>query len=477
MKNHKKSRGFGFESLETRWTMAGNIKASLTGSTLELTGDDLSNHVQISGTGVAGQVLITGIDGTKINGSTAPLLRTGITSSIIAKLKAGNDSIDVRNIIIKQDLIIEGNQGRDTVFVGNARIGDDLLIYTHENNDEITLSIVEVPPPVDMEEPPVDMTSFTSANSYLFGGTATGVYVGDQLEIDAGEGSNEVGLSHVQVNGNAFLTSGGSNDFFSLYYVSINKNLNVVTNGGSDELYFSFYCIKGDLRIDTARGHDSVNLFAAVHNGQVNIYTGLDDDEVILGGGAVPAGIASAEEVPEEPEFAIYNEKNLFIDTNNGYDTVVVLATRTRGNVTILTGAQDDTFVGVFMINYKDILVDLGAGNDVFVSAQSSTGGNYTLIAGQGNDEIVSVQDGVNKKFTLDLGSENDTAIIALGSFTDLLVLAGSGNDTVIVYDTKVVKKAQFQGGSGKDRLDRSGTNSFGSQSVSEFEELTNVGA
>jgi hypothetical protein len=475
MKKRINPKSFNFESLEKRWAMAGNVSAAISGKSLTLTGDDLANNFAITGTGIAGQVLITGAPGTTINGSAAPLLVQGITSTIHAKLKGGDDIFTASLLKVGQDLIIEGNQGRDTIGVYDCRIGDDLLIYTHENNDIVTVCAGEAV--MEPEEPApalVELPEYYQYNQSLAATPGSGVYVGDQFEIDAGAGSNFVEVCYTQVNGNTFFTAGGSNDRINVYYVLFNKNVNVFTNGGSDTLNFSYYIVKQELKVDTATGHDYLSFYNAIHNGAVNIFTGANNDQVYIGQ-SVDAEVA-LEEVPAEAYALITNQKNFFLDTNSGYDTVSIADMLTKGNVTIQTGSEGDEVSAYYMINYKDVVVDLGSGNDFYRSQYGSTGGNFLLLGGSGIDSIASNYDGVNKKFTIDLGEGNDIALIGNGSFTDLAVFAGSGDDAVFVFDTLVVKKASFDGGSGKDRLDRTGLNSFGSQSVVGFEYLTATG-
>lgn len=477
MKKRINPKSRSFESLEKRWAMAGNVTAAISGKSLTLTGDDLANNFEIKGTGIAGQVLITGAPGTTINGSAAPLLVQGITSTIHAKLKGGDDIFTAKLLKVGQDLIIEGNQGRDNIGVYDCRIGDDLLIYTHESDDIVTVCAGEAV--MEPEEPVpalVELPESYQYNQSLAATPGSGVYVGDQFEIDTGAGNNFVEVCYTQINGNTFFTAGGNNDRINVYYVLFNKNVSVVTNGGSDTLNFSYYIVKQDLKVDTSTGNDYLSFYNAIHNGAVNIFTGPNNDNVYFGESpdAELNSLASAE--AEEEYVSITNQKTFYLDTNSGCDNVEISDMLTKGNVTIQTGSEADRVSTSYMINYKDVVIDLGSGSDLYRSVRGSTGGNFLVLGGSGSDKVYSNHDGVNKKFTIDLGDGDDTTIIGNGSFTDLAVFAGGGIDVVYVFDTLVVKKAAFDGGSGKDRLDRFGSNSFGSQSVVGFETFTATG-
>ncbi len=94
-----KGRGVGFEQLERRNLMAGNVTASLVDGDLVIKGDDYSNSVvvtqfdsktfEVSGRAAGGS-------DTKINGKVGARVRvTGVIDDIRAQFYSGSDGINL----------------------------------------------------------------------------------------------------------------------------------------------------------------------------------------------------------------------------------------------------------------------------------------------------------------------------------------------------------------------------------------------
>src|SRR5262245_51098757 len=87
----------GFESLEGRLMMAGNVAVNVTGGDLLLTGDNLGNlveirQVQLNDSPIPGRFLVRGINGTTINGQASQVFQN-VTDDFQINLNGGNDRI------------------------------------------------------------------------------------------------------------------------------------------------------------------------------------------------------------------------------------------------------------------------------------------------------------------------------------------------------------------------------------------------
>ena len=66
----RRKQELSYQTLEGRRLLAGDVSVALSGSTLVVTGDDLSNQIEVS-QNANGDVLFTGLDSTTINRQTA----------------------------------------------------------------------------------------------------------------------------------------------------------------------------------------------------------------------------------------------------------------------------------------------------------------------------------------------------------------------------------------------------------------------
>ncbi|MEX2139733.1 MAG: hypothetical protein WD894_10760 [Pirellulales bacterium] len=114
-------RLFGFEPLESRAMLAGDVTVSVEGDNLIVIGDDNPNTVFIEGASVAGSYVIESDDGTNLffNGQLqgGAFIVTEAGGKIIIDLNGGDDTLGINNISVDQ-LIIETDDGDDLVGLG-----------------------------------------------------------------------------------------------------------------------------------------------------------------------------------------------------------------------------------------------------------------------------------------------------------------------------------------------------------------------
>ncbi len=103
-RSYSSGRRLGFESLETRRCMAGNVTAALVGGDLVVEGDADANTISIVEGAVDGEFIVLGGDdadgaATNVNGAPNGLaVVSGVSGSLIVRLREGNDVVDVANI-------------------------------------------------------------------------------------------------------------------------------------------------------------------------------------------------------------------------------------------------------------------------------------------------------------------------------------------------------------------------------------------
>jgi triacylglycerol lipase len=112
------------ESLEARQLLAGDVLASVTGSTLSITGDATANEIVISES--SGTLQVTGLNGTNV--TTDGNFNRVRTISI--DLHEGDDSIEVRDATLSRNLLVGGGAGSKSIVIDNVTVRELLI----ENN-------------------------------------------------------------------------------------------------------------------------------------------------------------------------------------------------------------------------------------------------------------------------------------------------------------------------------------------------------
>ena len=142
-----------FEVLELRRLLSGNVTAVTTGAGLEgtitLTGDNKSNDITIGRNGF-GDYLITGNNGTTVNGAASVTFVDGHFRNIIAKMGNGDDVLTFAGDGFNSADVEMGN-GKDTVNVGpvlfhnfSANSAGNLSIDTGNGEDSVTIDDADV---------------------------------------------------------------------------------------------------------------------------------------------------------------------------------------------------------------------------------------------------------------------------------------------------------------------------------------------
>src|SRR5215510_1169216 len=133
--NPRSPRKVGFESLESRQLMAGNVSVSVSLGDLVVTGDAQDNALQIiqarqNGVPTPGRYWIAPTNGTLINGQASGRYVNNVFHDMRINLGAGKDSLtlsdgsDDANFIVPNDLVINMGGGNDDVIVDHVKVRD-----------------------------------------------------------------------------------------------------------------------------------------------------------------------------------------------------------------------------------------------------------------------------------------------------------------------------------------------------------------
>jgi hypothetical protein len=326
-------RRFALESLEPRLALAGNVTAQVSGGTLFLTGDAANNSIEFSQpAAVSGRYVITGtpdITGapTTVNGQPAVVV-TGVSNSVIAHLREGDDSITIVNGTVNRDLVITTEGGNDDVIVGseptsaptgppqfvfppspplsvhiggalnvNTGVGDDIVdeiavavrfsnvIDTGPGLDEVFLGPEPMagvaPNEAARVQTGVDLVVNTGDGDDFTQGIA--LRVGGSFRHNDPSGINEAFIGSLIVGRDAFVITGSERDIVTL--VGIRSNLlHVNTLGGDDDVTIND-SIGNLLHVFLSGGNDRLSVGASRANREALFDGGSGFDTFVdLGG-------------------------------------------------------------------------------------------------------------------------------------------------------------------------------------------------
>ncbi len=250
----------GYEQLEERYALAGDVLAVVSGGNLSLTGDELANHVVIDQSGLAaGQYRVSsGSDPTTINGQAGPLLLSGVTGKVRLKMKGGNDSVEIRNVSAARDLRLDGGDGDNSFTIEQTDVGRNLKIRNRDGSDQITLHDVSVAGKAEIRS--------GDGGSQVHVGAVT---VGRNLKIKAGDGLDTVEVHDETAIGRDLIIkhgSGGSSTEISNSQVG--GRLKVKAHCGEDQLRLVDAEVQGKSQVKLGAGNDLVSLQASHFGGQ-----------------------------------------------------------------------------------------------------------------------------------------------------------------------------------------------------------------
>lgn len=413
-----KRRSLAFETCETRTLLAGNITATLVGTTLNIVGDTDANTVFITKPNST-RVTVSG-QSTTVNGSAAPLNFTGVLN-LNVNLRAGNDTIVIArssatalNFFSSPDLINYAFGAR--IDAGAAMFGS-VTVQGGTGDDNILMQM--------STSGNVSVTDVGGLDTVaLIGSTVRGAY-----SVDSGAGSDFVIMGGSRVVSNVTYSLGAGDDysyneniFAGAWVVDLGVGGNTIEFFGANPTQVSSalqpLTVKGNTGIDTV-------ILEGSRFQSIDIDLGAGSDVLSWWGGVQTTGNVSVQggdgnDQISIDEFAGFNGTriggSLVINAGAGANTVRVgeltrtgILTRVTGAITITGGAQADTIelfgvqtLSTLLINSlegidsvllqrvtasTEVIVNLGAGNDS-LTLQMVNSAKATLRGGANRDRL-----------------------------------------------------------------------------------------
>jgi hypothetical protein len=364
--NKHRRRALGFESLEGRQMMAGDVEVRIDTFDGELIihGDNSANAVDIRGTGVPGEALITPLvdvatgQQTTINGSSSPIVLSGFTGLSVV-LKGGNDEVYVKDLAFNGDGRFRGGAGADTIRIGawvaygTAGTGD--VSFTGElnltENDE----------------------TLTTEGDYIFVGRVT---VNERIWVRSGRGADYIEFYDVEaygINQEGFYTlvlnSEEEYDVFNIAYTTAHGKLQLDVDGmdyGNDVVSIITSVFYGDAYINAWEGSNTVALNANQFLSTLEIYSERGHDTIQITNCFCNKKITITGAWQENGNDSVTITGNtiserLYIWMGGGNDTIVV-----TGNRIVTAGIYGSTGYDGIIVRYNVFYghVDINGGSE-----------------------------------------------------------------------------------------------------------------
>ena len=223
MNRHSNSLYLNYKNLEERKMLAGDVSVVESGH-LFIRGDELSNQIQIVADD-SGQVTVTGLNNTTINGSTAPFQ---VSSAIDL------DGARGRNASFDGGLRILTYGGNDRIDIQGIELGDSSRIITGEGNDFVR---------------------FIRSTSH------------DDFFVNSDAGNDTLNFVQTRVRGDFDVSSGSGEDSIRLHNSRTWGNTTFVAGSGDDSIVLNRVRFTGESqRVMGQAGHDQID----IRNNDVN---------------------------------------------------------------------------------------------------------------------------------------------------------------------------------------------------------------
>ncbi len=321
-------RQLTLEPLEQRILLSGNVDAFVTGSgDLRLAGDDLPNQVQVDQIGLeTGEVRITPLDGTEVNGGATPVVLDGFRGSIRAFMEGGDDEVDIQDMLIPGGVRFDGGDGNNLLAFADTDVGDDVEVKSGEGGltasaansnfarnfdvraflgllymqfatctfggalglllhqgqmqmdasdtsvDSVKARLGDVNSSVDLRGLIVRAALYFAYKNGLFGGDIDYSKVGGPVTIRGGrDSSTDVSLHGTKIGGDLTVTGGEGTHQVSLSGVEVSRDLQVRTRGPVDLSVRRDSIIGANLAMSAASGFSGIFLASLVLAGKLSL--------------------------------------------------------------------------------------------------------------------------------------------------------------------------------------------------------------
>lgn len=273
-KDYKRRIGSGFQKVDQRLLMAGDVDVWVSNNDLYIVGDGSSNRVDIST--VNGMVRVTGnylYGNTTINNGGTPFeFDADVIDDVRIDMHGGHDRVFINGLNLDNnshgDLDIETHHGNDMVGVYNT-LARDIKVRSGSDHDDVIVAFSTANRHIDVE--------LGSGNDELDMYQAHAL---ERIEIDGHNGNDDIAIQYssaadklfadlddgddiVWINGGTFedveINGDDDDDRVTLQGVTVNDDLDIELHDGYDQLFINNTNVLGSTNLDGGSDPDKIS--------------------------------------------------------------------------------------------------------------------------------------------------------------------------------------------------------------------------
>jgi hypothetical protein len=259
------------------------------------------------------------------------------------------------------------------------------------------------------------------------------------MDIDLGEGADEITINNAFVNGSILVDSADGDDTVTLgsqAIVSTRLDLIVLLGGGENALSAKRLYIGRNQRFEGGADPDDFSFLGAALPGDFVLGASSGGTTTILGGGG-------ADKIRASYSFIVGSWQ---INGGGGNDLIDVRTSACNGAVTVNGDAGADSLIVDTNYFVSTLVISGGADADRLELRNSLGLVAATLDGSTGNDTAV-VSNLTAGRLTLNLGAQNDTVDIRSSLLDDLFASLGEHDDSITLYGNLVRRGTTLDGG------------------------------
>ncbi|MCI0333875.1 MAG: LEPR-XLL domain-containing protein [Planctomycetes bacterium] len=295
-----------FEALEPRQLLAGDVLVNVVGGNLRIEGDAEDNKIMIVSGADAGTFVVTGLDGTTLEGATDPITVSDVLN-IRVNLGEGNDLAAIVGANVGGNVSIQTGAGDDRVLVGTGEGAAELAGVLPADLSVDVHGVLRIDTNGGLDHVAVDdaMAGRLSVHAgedndvVSLGSTAplgdltARLAVGHGVHVNLGAGNDELNIDQLSAHG-GIVVWGGQGDNSIDANIAKAKAMLVASDGGVDNVSLMGLDVH-HLGVHTGAGNDNVDVRDSVFK-SLGVSLGDGDDTLttanlvakvaVFGGGA-----------------------------------------------------------------------------------------------------------------------------------------------------------------------------------------------
>ena len=233
------------------WAL-GNVTVSVAKGKMSIVADDNPNSIQITPGIGTGAFVVTGLDGTAVNG--APSAAVTDVRKVTVDMKGGQDRVELLAVEVEETVVAKLGTETDAFLMQGGRVRGKLEVKGGKDGDDVTVR-----------------------------GDAR---VGGKLVITTGKKNDTITVNNASVGGGLRISSGAGNDSITVLFSTFDENEEAVieSGDGADRVELNGADFEDDFELALGNGDDAALVQDCDFDGEIFADGDDGDDELALHG-------------------------------------------------------------------------------------------------------------------------------------------------------------------------------------------------